>query len=511
MSSPDCTPFPCDGGRRAARLRLSVCFGDLASRGGRTRPFAGLQHRPLRQRLCEIAMDGVARSPRRRAPCEPIALSRSRCGRRRPSVFLVVSAEVRPNTSPRRRRARTARARAFSAAGSRGNLWPSSMPVEAGLLRLGRQVSSGISPPSSRMSSLDQPMGLAPIRIVIVERSFASAQVLSRSLLPRVHPHSACAPPSHLCAVRHSGTATSHQCPPASVEPQRIGVDDETVVRSALRARSSAASRSAMPSTFSAIAPRLRACAAKVDRRQSLMPRVARRLLKHAPPVALCRRLMQPKPRLSSTTMVSFSAEHDRGRDLRVHHQIGAVADHDEDLAVGLRQLHAEAAGDLVAHAGDSRIRDDSRAGLRGLPELVQFARQAAGRAARDVGWPHARCTAPMTCASDGSSALVAAVARSAAGSSAPCAARASAVHALGARQPASASPRAPRARARRRRPGAVRRACRRRRPARSGRRAPFGVLEQRAGARGEVLQPRADGEDDVGLGGQRVGGARCR
>jgi hypothetical protein len=30
------------------------------------------------------------------------------------------------------------------------------------------------------------------------------------------------------------------------------------------------------------------------------------RLLKLAPPVAICSRLMQPKPRLSSTTMVSL-------------------------------------------------------------------------------------------------------------------------------------------------------------------------------------------------------------
>ena len=30
------------------------------------------------------------------------------------------------------------------------------------------------------------------------------------------------------------------------------------------------------------------------------------RLLKFAPPVAICSRLMQPKPLLSSTTMVSF-------------------------------------------------------------------------------------------------------------------------------------------------------------------------------------------------------------
>ena len=46
---------------------------------------------------------------------------------------------------------------------------------------------------------------------------------------------------------------------------------------------------------------------AKVDVRQRLV-RACRssRLLKLSPPVARCSRLMQPKPRLSSTTMVSF-------------------------------------------------------------------------------------------------------------------------------------------------------------------------------------------------------------
>ena len=63
------------------------------------------------------------------------------------------------------------------------------------------------------------------------------------------------------------------------------------------------------------------------------------RLLKLSPPVARCRRLMQPKPRLSSTTMISFRPEHHRGGDLRIHHQVGAVADHDDDLARRARAI----------------------------------------------------------------------------------------------------------------------------------------------------------------------------
>ena len=76
------------------------------------------------------------------------------------------------------------------------------------------------------------------------------------------------------------------------------------------------------------------------------------------------------------------------------------------DLALGLRQLDAEPAGDLVAHAGIA-VFDVVAAGRAGLPQLVQLARQAAGGADHDVVARRRRgCTAPITCASDGSSAL---------------------------------------------------------------------------------------------------------
>ena len=107
-----------------------------------------------------------------------------------------------------------------------------------------------------------------------------------------------------------------------------------------------------------------------------------------------------------------LDAEHDRGRDLRIHHEIGAVADHHDDLAVGLRHLHADAAGDLVAHAGIA-VFEMVGGGRARLPQLVQFARQAAGGADIEMSRPSARCTAPITCASEGS-ALVAAVTASA-------------------------------------------------------------------------------------------------
>ena len=48
---------------------------------------------------------------------------------------------------------------------------------------------------------------------------------------------------------------------------------------------------------------------------------------------------------------VELLAERDRRRDLGIHHQIGAVADQDPDLAFGQSQLDAEPAGDLIPHA----------------------------------------------------------------------------------------------------------------------------------------------------------------
>ncbi len=62
-----------------------------------------------------------------------------------------------------------------------------------------------------------------------------------------------------------------------------------------------------------------------------------------------------------------LATELDRGRDLRVHHQIGAVADEHDDLAFGHRQLDAEPAGDLVAHAGIA-VFDVIGAGLPDAP-----------------------------------------------------------------------------------------------------------------------------------------------
>ena len=66
------------------------------------------------------------------------------------------------------------------------------------------------------------------------------------------------------------------------------------------------------------------------------------------------------------------------------HHQVGAVADHREDLAIGRGHLDPERAGDLVAHAGVA-VLDVVLLGVPGTPQHLQVPGQAAGGLDDDV------------------------------------------------------------------------------------------------------------------------------
>ena len=70
-------------------------------------------------------------------------------------------------------------------------------------------------------------------------------------------------------------------------------------------------------------------------------------------------------------------AQHDRGGDFGIGHEIGSVAYHHHDLAPRLRHLHAEPAGDLIAHAAVAVFHMVGARRPR-QPELVQLARQPA-------------------------------------------------------------------------------------------------------------------------------------
>ena len=89
---------------------------------------------------------------------------------------------------------------------------------------------------------------------------------------------------------------------------------------------------------------------------------------------------MQPKPLIVEHDDIELDAHHDGGGDLGIHHEIAAVAHQHDDPPVGEGELHPEPAGDLIAHAGIA-VFQVIALGRAGAPELVQLARQAAGRA----------------------------------------------------------------------------------------------------------------------------------
>ena len=75
-----------------------------------------------------------------------------------------------------------------------------------------------------------------------------------------------------------------------------------------------------------------------------------------------------------------------RGHQLGRHHQVRAVADHDEDVAVRAGHPHADTACDLVTHARVA-VFDVITLAVAGAPQLVQVAGHRAGRAHDDVTW----------------------------------------------------------------------------------------------------------------------------
>src|SRR3546814_14122261 len=56
-----------------------------------------------------------------------------------------------------------------------------------------------------------------------------------------------------------------------------------------------------------------------------------------------------------------FDAHRNRGGQLRIEHQIAAVANHDIDMARGLGELDANTDGDLIAHARIAVFRSEER------------------------------------------------------------------------------------------------------------------------------------------------------
>ena len=123
----------------------------------------------------------------------------------------------------------------------------------------------------------------------------------------------------------------------------------------------------------------------EIDRGQRLVPRVLQQVVEALAAGGALQPVDAAEAAIVQHHDGQLHAQHHRGRDLGVHHQVRAVADHHDHLAIRAGELDAEPARDLVAHARIA-VFEVIAAGLRGVPQLVQFARQAAGRAHHDVG-----------------------------------------------------------------------------------------------------------------------------
>jgi hypothetical protein len=91
------------------------------------------------------------------------------------------------------------------------------------------------------------------------------------------------------------------------------------------------------------------------------------------------------EPAIVEDDDIELDAHHDGGRDLGIHHEIAAIAHQHDNPPLGKSELHPQPAGDLIAHAGIA-VFQVIALGRAGAPELVQLARQAAGRRHHDVG-----------------------------------------------------------------------------------------------------------------------------
>jgi hypothetical protein len=148
--------------------------------------------------------------------------------------------------------------------------------------------------------------------------------------------------------------ATSHQQPPSSVV--RVWVVSMTItwVLAAARAATIAARSSARLAACTASAPRLRACRAKSI--AALRPAAQAQSSQHVVEAGAAAGQLQALDAAEAAVVQhhddELESQHDRGGDLGIQHQVGAVAHHHDHLVLRARHLHAQAAGDLVAHAG---------------------------------------------------------------------------------------------------------------------------------------------------------------
>ena len=158
---PPCVqPVASGGGHIAARRRRPVLDAWISERRGRRTSGGTCRHRPRTGSPSCGAASGAEAPP----PTRPRRPARS----------------AARHTSRRRERGRDGEGAAPARGRSCGNLTPISMPAKPASRASERQVSSGVSPPSSGRSSLLQVIGFIPILTAIGERS----RILSGAISP---------------------------------------------------------------------------------------------------------------------------------------------------------------------------------------------------------------------------------------------------------------------------------------------------------------------------------------
>src|SRR5271170_4784871 len=200
----------------------------------------------------------------------------------------------------------------FRAAPSVGILWPFSIPSIEASLASSRHFSSGVSPPISCRSSLVQPIGLAPMRMVI---SVSNPLQLLRVLVSA--PRGADLLPL--------GDRRYGDVPPEAAgvgRADRVGVNDDHLGRIGrprlFERRLELGDRIGL----NRFRPQRARMGDEVDRGQRLMPRVAQEIVERR----AAGRLLQPVDAGEAAVVEDddneLPSQHHRGGDLRIHHQV---------------------------------------------------------------------------------------------------------------------------------------------------------------------------------------------
>src|ERR1700722_5146626 len=291
------------------------------------------------------------------AICDFAALNSSRAERLSNSAEYQPPTKLRPNSA----------SLSLSAVPSLGILWPFSIPTTPASFAWARQVSSGVSPPTSCKSSLVQPIGLAPMRMLIsvsnpLQRlGLLIAAARGVDFLPLGNLRHGDVPPE-AARVRRS---------------HRVGVDDNHLGRLCGARISERRLKVRDRLDLHRFRPKSARVGDEVDLRHRLMAYVTQKVVERRAPSRLLQTVDAAKAPIVVDDDNEFLPQHHGRGDLRIHHEIRAVAENHDHFPIRQRHLDADPAGDLVAHAGITVFEVVAQWRARS-PQLVQFPRQSA-------------------------------------------------------------------------------------------------------------------------------------